>query len=103
MAEENKSEKKPRKHLVKHEIEETEDGHFLHHHTYQKSRHDPSEREHRPNVAVSTSPEEAGQHVAEQSAMNEPPQPDADPGAQPEPTPAPDAGGGGGAAPAAGM
>lgn len=99
MAEKEKEhEKKPRKHLVKHEIEETEDGHFVHSHTYQKSRHDASEREHRPNVAVSTSPEEAGQHVEEQSGMNEPAD-GADPGAA-----APDPGadvGGGGAAPAA--
>jgi len=72
MAEEHEKKGK-RKHLVKHEIEETEDGHFLHHHTYQNGRHDTSGRERRENVAVSTSPEEAGEHVAEQSAMNEPP------------------------------
>jgi len=93
MAEE-KEHKPKRKHLVHQEIEETEDGHFLHHQTYQNSRHDSSGTEHRKNVAVSTTPEEAGQHVAEQAAMNEPPQA----GAAEPPTADPSAGGG--AAPA---
>jgi hypothetical protein len=95
MAEENKEK---RKHLKRVVTEETRDGHFLHHHTYTPSRDDDHEEPERRNVAVSNTPEEAGQHSTEQFGMNEPPDAGADPGAQPEP--APDAGGG--AAPAAG-
>jgi hypothetical protein len=102
MAEEKKEEHK-RKHLKRVVTEETHDGKFLHHHTYTKSRDDEHEEPERRNVAVSNTPEEAGQHVAEQMGMNEPPDQGADPGA-PQPTPDPSAGGGAAPAPAgAGM
>jgi hypothetical protein len=67
-------EKKPaRKHLHEIRTEESEDGHHIHHHTYKEKRGDTKTEPERKNVAVSTSPEEAGQHVAEQFAMNQPP------------------------------
>jgi hypothetical protein len=101
MAEETHEEKPKRKHLKRIVTEETHDGHFLHHHTYTPHRDDDREEHERRNVAVSGTPEEAGQHVAEQMGMNEPPAAGGDPGAAaPEVTP--DAGGGG-ATPPAGM
>jgi hypothetical protein len=84
MAEEKEHEgkKKPaKKHLHEIRSEATEDGHILHHATYKKKRGDTETEPERKNVAVSSSPEEAGQHVADQFAMNEPPQGAADPGA----------------------
>jgi hypothetical protein len=82
MAEEKKGgeeKKKPaKKHLHEIRSEETEDGHIIHHQTYKKKRGDTQTEPERKNVAVSNSPEEAGQHVAEQFAMND--QPSEDPG-----------------------
>lgn len=101
MAKEKKEEehKPERKHLKRIVTEETHDGHFLHHHTYEKKRGEGEEPERR-NVAVSSSPEEAGQHVAEQMAMNQPADASADPAAAGEPEPDGAGGAPGGAAPA---
>lgn len=78
--------KTKRKHLHKIVSESTGDGHIVHHHTYKKSRDDEDTEPERRNVAVSSSPEEAGQHVAEQMGMND--QSPQDPGAaQPEADP----------------
>ncbi len=85
-------EKKPaKKHLHEIRTKETEDGHYVHSHIYKKKRGDTETEPERQNVAVSNSPEEAGEHVAEQFGMNQPPQadPSQDPGAGD-----PDAGGG---------
>lgn len=68
MADEKKSK---RKHLHKIVSESTGDGHIVHHHTYKKSRDDDDTESERRNVAVSGSPEEAGEHVAEQFGMND--------------------------------
>lgn len=85
MAEEK--EKPKRKHLHQIRTEATRDGHYVHHHTY-KDHPDAHDTEtERKNVAVSSSPEEAGEHVGDQMSMNEAP-PQADPGA-----PSPEAGG----------
>lgn len=85
-------EKKPaKKHLHKHTIEETEDGHYVHHQTYKKKRGDTETEPERKNTAVSMTADEAGQHAAEQFGMNEPPEQDA------SAAPAPDAAAGGGA------
>lgn len=68
-------EKKPaKKHLHEIRTKETEDGHYVHSHIYKKKRGDTETEPERQNVAVSNSPEEAGEHVAEQFGMNEPPQ-----------------------------
>ncbi len=97
MAEERKEEreekKKPaKKHLVEIRSEETEDGHIIHHHTYKKKRGDRETEPERRNVAVSNSPEEAGEHVAEQFGMNQPAQgEEGAPEAAAAPGPAPDA------------
>lgn len=72
--EEEKGGKKPKKHLHEIRTEETEDGHFIHHHSYKEKRGDSHPSEERRNVAVSNSPEEAGQHTEEQFGMNEPPE-----------------------------
>jgi hypothetical protein len=88
--------KKPaRKHrLKKITTEEADDGSFVHHHEYQT--HDGHKVERR-NVATSQTPDEAGEHTAEQFGMN----PDA---AQPAAAPAlADPGGDAGSAPAAAM
>jgi hypothetical protein len=88
MPEEKKDEKPKRKHLKRIVTEETRDGHYLHHHTYTPSREeDHKEEPERRNVAVSSSPEEAGQHVAEQMGMNQPADASADPAAAGEPEP----------------
>lgn len=100
MAEEKKPKKK---HLHEIRSEESEDGkHIIHHHTYKAKRGDEKTEPERKNMAVSSSPDEAGEHVADQFAMNQQPAPDQ--------AGAPDAGGepGGGAPdaaadPAAGM
>ena len=82
MAEEKHEKKPARKHLHEIRTEESEDGHHIHHHTYKKKRGDTETEPERKNVAVSTSPEEAGQHVAEQFAMNQPPSEGAEPGGE---------------------
>jgi len=84
MAEEKKHEseheKKPaKKHLHQIRTEETEDGHLIHHHTYKKKRGDAETEPERKNMAVSNSPEEAGEHTAEQFGMNQPPAAGGDP------------------------
>lgn len=88
MADEKKDhEKKPeKKHLHRHVIEETDDGHFLHHQTYKKKRGDTETEPERKNTAVSMTADEAGQHAGEQMGMNEPP-----PAAAAAPAAAPDA------------
>jgi hypothetical protein len=71
--EEHKGGKKPaKKHLHQIRSEATEDGHIVHHATYKKKKEDTETEPERKNVAVSSSPEEAGQHVADQFAMNQP-------------------------------
>lgn len=106
MAEKEKDEhegkKKPaKKHLHEIRSEETEDGHIIHHHTYKAKRGDDKTEPERKNMAVSSSPDEAGEHVADQFAMNQPaPAETAPPDAEPAPGgAAPDAA----AAPSAGM
>jgi hypothetical protein len=91
---EHEGKKPAKKHLHEIRSEATEDGHIIHHATYKKKRGDTETEPERKNVAVSSSPEEAGQHVADQFAMNQP-APDA--GADPDAGAAP-----GGAAPDAG-
>lgn len=84
--------KKHKKHL--HEIRsvQAEDGSIVHHHTYKAKKEDDHAEPERQNVATSTTPEDAGQHVAEQMGMNEQPdqgggeaQPDPNAAAQPDP------------------
>jgi hypothetical protein len=103
MAEEKKDkhedEKKPaKKHLHQIRSEESEDGHIIHHHTYKKKRGDAETEPERKNMAISNSPEESGQHTAEQFGMNQPPAaaPEAAPGAG---DPGGEPGGGGAGAP----
>jgi len=70
--EEKKGEKKSaKKHLHEIRSEETEDGHILHHHTYKAKKGDDKAEPERKNMAVSSSPEEAGEHVTDQFAMNQ--------------------------------
>lgn len=63
--------KKKRMHL--HEIRSTQaqDGSIIHHHTYKASADQRFSEPERGPVATSSSPEEAGQHVAEQFGMNQ--------------------------------
>jgi hypothetical protein len=62
--------KKKKMHL--HEIRSVQahDGTIVHHHTYKESKESPYTMPERGPVATSASPEEAGQHVQEQFAMN---------------------------------
>ena len=69
-------EKKPRKHLDEIRTKAVGDGTYVHHHTYKGKESDHHTEPERQNVATSNSPEEAGQHVAEQMAMNQPPEQD---------------------------
>jgi hypothetical protein len=70
MAEETKKTKKKRLHL--HEIRSTQarDGSIVHHHVF-KENADADPMPERGPMATSSSPEEAGQHVQEQFAMNQ--------------------------------
>ena len=97
-----KGEKKPKKHLHSIRTEQAEDGSFVHHHTYKAKKEDAHTEPERQNVATSDNPEEAGQHVAEQFAMNQGQQGEPEEGGEaPEQGGgAPDAGAGAGAAPA---
>jgi hypothetical protein len=90
---------KPKKHLHAIRTEQAEDGTFVHHHTYKTKKENRNSERERENVATSATPEEAGQHVAEQFGMNQQ-EPEAEPG---EDEGAPAAGGdpGAAAAPAA--
>jgi hypothetical protein len=85
--------KKPeRKHLHEIRTQAAHDGTYVHHHTYKAKESDHHTEPERQNVATSNSPEEAGQHVAEQMAMNQQGgEGEMDPGAAEEPQ------GGGGA------
>jgi hypothetical protein len=95
---------KPKKKLHLHQVRTVaaEDGSHVHHHTYKAKKGDAFTMPERENVATSSSPEEAGQHVEESFAQNGGGQGEQEPeeaqaGAQPEP------GADAGAAPAAGM
>lgn len=81
--------KAERKHLHEIRTQSAHDGTYVHHHTYKAKAADHHAEPERQNVATSNSPEEAGQHVAEQMAMNQP-QDGEDPGAMEQPQ---DAGG----------
>lgn len=85
-----------KKKLHLHEIRTTQakDGSLVHHHTYKDHADAPMSHPERGPVATSASPDEAGQHVAEQFGMNQMGG-GADAGASEEPAP-------GGAAPMAG-
>lgn len=96
MAKEKKEEPKPKseskegggkKKLHLHEIRSTQahDGSIVHHHTFKESKDHPFTMPERGPVATSTSPEEAGQHVAEQFAMNGGGQEQPQAGGEPEP------------------
>lgn len=63
--------KKKRFHL--HEIRSTQahDGTIVHHATYKEHKDSPFAMPERGPTATSTTPEEAGQHVAEQFGMNQ--------------------------------
>jgi hypothetical protein len=86
---------KPKKHLHEIRTTEAEDGSYVHHHTYKAKKENHNTERERENVATSATPEEAGQHVAEQFGMNQQ-EPEAEPE---EPEAAPE---GGEPAPAAG-
>ena len=101
MAKEKKEETKPKaehkegggkkKKLHLHEIRSTQahDGSIVHHHTFKDHKDAPFAHPERGPVATSSSPEEAGQHVQEQFAMNQGGggEPEGD-GGQAEPEPA---------------
>jgi hypothetical protein len=85
-----------KKKLHLHEIRSTQahDGTIVHHHTFKEHKNAPYAMPERGPVATSASPEEAGQHVAEQFGMNAGGGGEPEGGAEPEP--------GGGAMPAVG-
>ncbi len=91
--EHKREEAKPKKHL--HEIRTTQahDGTYVHHHTYKSKKENHNAERERENVATSATPEEAGEHVAEQFGMNQQ-EPEAEPqegegeGEEPEAAPA---------------
>ena len=70
---EKKGEHGKKKKLHLHEIRSTQahDGSIVHHHTYKEHKEDPMSMPERGPMATSTTPEEAGQHVAEQFGMNQ--------------------------------
>jgi hypothetical protein len=107
MAKEKEGTKKPegerkegggKKKLHLHEIRSTQarDGSIVHHHTYKENPDHPFTMPERGPMATSADPEEAGQHVQEQFAMNQGGGGD-QAGGEPEPAAA-----GAGAAPQAG-
>jgi hypothetical protein len=55
-----------------HEVRsvQAEDGSIVHHHTYKGAKEDDHTEPERMNVATSSSPEDAGSHVADQFGMN---------------------------------
>jgi hypothetical protein len=63
--------KKAKKHLREIRTTAAGDGSYVHHHTYVGSPEDAMTEPERSNMATSSSPDEAGQHVAEQFAMNQ--------------------------------
>jgi hypothetical protein len=62
--------KKKKLHLREIRSEQAHDGSIVHHHTYADHKEAPFSHPERKNMATSSSPEEAGQHVAEQFAQN---------------------------------
>jgi hypothetical protein len=92
---------KKKLHLKSIRSEQVHDGSIVHHHTYADSKEAPFSHPERQNMATSATPEEAGQHVAEQFGQNSGGQgaeePEEAEGGEPE------AGGAAGAAPVAGM
>ena len=79
MAKEEKDKKeepkaKAKKKLHLHEIRSTQahDGSIVHHHTYKDHKDAPFPHPERGPMATSETPDEAGQHVAEQFSMNQP-------------------------------
>jgi hypothetical protein len=62
--------KKAKKHLHQIRSVQAEDGSIVHHHTYKAKKEDHHTEPERENVATSATPEEAGEHVAEQMGMN---------------------------------
>lgn len=92
--------KKPaKKHLHSIHTEQAEDGSYVHHHTYKAKKSDAHTEPTRMNAATSQSPDEAGQHVAEQFAMNDQGAGGGQQEEEPEAAGAPDAGGGAAAMP----
>lgn len=84
---EPKAGKKGKKlHLRGIHTEQARDGSLVHHHTYADSKDADYSHPERRNMATSATPEEAGQHVAEQFAQNSQQQEPEDPaaGAGPE-------------------
>jgi hypothetical protein len=81
MAKEKEETKKPegerkqggKKKLHLHEIRSTQarDGSIVHHHTYKEHPDHPFTMPERGPMATSANPEEAGQHVQDQFAMNQ--------------------------------
>lgn len=96
---EHESKDKPaKKHLHEIRSERTEDGHIIHHHTYTTKKGDANTKEpERKNVAVSSSPDEAGEHVADQMGMAQGGDPSAQGGGDPGEDPTAQAAPGGGA------
>lgn len=66
-----KAKKPAKKHLHSIHTEEAHDGSFVHHHTFKAKKEDHHTEPTRENAATSQTPEEAGQHVAEQFAQNQ--------------------------------
>jgi hypothetical protein len=82
--------KRPKKHLHQIRSVQAEDGSIVHHHTYKAKKEDHHTEPERENVATSATPEEAGEHVAEQMGMNGQGggEEEAAGGGEPEPAPA---------------
>jgi hypothetical protein len=76
---------KARLHLRSVRSEQAADGSIVHHHTYADTKDARYPHPERMNMATSTSPEEAGQHVTEMFGQNGQGEPDGDEGAQPAP------------------
>jgi hypothetical protein len=92
---EQKAGKKKKLHL--HEIRSTQaaDGSIVHHHTFKEHKDAHFTMPERGPMATSASPEEAGQHVAEQFGMNQGGGGEEPEGGEPEGGGEPQAGGGG--------
>lgn len=100
MAEEHEHKKKPKKkHLEEVRTKQAEDGTYVHHHTYKAHKDDAHAEPERQNVATSQTPDEAGEHVAEQFGMNQAPPAEGAPAGGGAPGGDAEAGGGGGGAP----
>jgi hypothetical protein len=79
--------KKKRLHL--HEIRSTQahDGSIVHHHVFKDNKNSPYTHPERGPMATSATPEEAGQHVQDQFAMNQGGGGEEAGGQEPEPAP----------------